>query len=92
MVYLISYDLKTVNKDYSGLYGAIMSCGEWLHPLESVWMVDTSKKNLNADQIIDIIRTHTSQEDTIFVCKIDKMERNGWMPKDSWLWLRSHEQ
>ncbi len=92
MVYLVTYDLKSMSKDYSALYDAIKSCGEWIHPLESVWIVDVSKRHLNADQITDILRAHMTQDDTLFVCQIDGMNRNGWMARNAWQWLHNHEQ
>lgn len=92
MVYLVTYDLKSMSKDYSALYDAIKSCGEWIHPLESVWIVDVSKRHLNADQMTDILRVHMTQDDTLFVCQIDGMNRNGWMARNAWQWLHTHEQ
>lgn len=92
MIYLVTYDLKSVNKDYSSLYDAIKGCGEWIHPLESVWIVDVIARQLNADQITDILRANMTQNDTLFVCQIDGMNRNGWMAKNAWQWLRTHER
>ncbi len=43
MVILITYDLKQPGRDYSTLYEAIKSYGNWAHPVESVWLVDTIK-------------------------------------------------
>ena len=92
MIYLISYDLKTKNKDYSGLYEVIRNCGEWIHPLESLWIVDTRARNLRAEQITDLLRTNMTQDDTLFVCQVDSSDRNGWMVKSAWAWLRAHEE
>ena len=92
MIYMISYDLKTVNKDYAALYEAIKACGDWIHPLESLWVVDTLQRRLTADQITDVLRAFMSQEDTLLVCQIDHADRNGWMAKSAWQWLRTHEQ
>ena len=92
MIYLVTYDLKSVNKDYGSLYDAIKGCGEWIHPLESVWIVDVFARQLNADQITDILRANMTQDDTLFVCQIDGMNRNGWMAKNAWQWMRAHER
>lgn len=39
MFFIISYDLKGGGSDYTELYEAIKSVGEWQHPLESTWVV-----------------------------------------------------
>ena len=41
MVYLIAYDLNRPGQEYSKLYEAIESLGDWCHCMESVWLVDT---------------------------------------------------
>lgn len=91
MVYLITYDLLARNKDYASLYQAIQELGEVIHPLESVWIVDTRARNLNADYIIPLLRVHMSEDDLLFVVQIDGADRNGWMAKTAWAWIRGHE-
>jgi hypothetical protein len=81
-----------MNKDYSALYDAIKSFGECIHPLESVWIIYVSNVDLNASQITDVLHAHMTQEDTLFVCKIDGKDRNGWMAKSAWQWLHTREQ
>ena len=34
-IYIISYDLKIPGRDYTSLYDAIKSLGDWQHLLES---------------------------------------------------------
>ena len=46
--YIVSYDLKNPGRDYTALYDAIKSIGEWQHPLESVWIVATNTCNENS--------------------------------------------
>lgn len=91
MVYVITYDLLSRNKDYASLYQAIQNLGEVIHPLESVWIVDTHVRNLNADHIIPLLRAHMSEDDLLFVVRIDGEDRNGWMAKTAWSWIRTHE-
>ena len=62
MFYIISYDLKGGGADYTELYEAIKSVGEWQHPLESTWVVKT---DLDQNQIYEKL-------------KILKSARDGW--------------
>ena len=45
ILFLISYDLRHINKDYSKLYDAIKNEGEWRHILESTWLIKTNSNN-----------------------------------------------
>lgn len=89
MVYLITYDLKTLGKDYNTLYDAIKSIGEYYHPLESTWLV---KSRLNANSISASLRAVMDNNDYLFVVNINKQDRQGWLPKTAWEWLTKNEQ
>ena len=41
MIYAVNYDLRQPYRDYSGVFEAIKSCGDWWHFLESTWLVDS---------------------------------------------------
>lgn len=92
MIYLITYDLVNKSKDYSLLYQAIQSIGDVVHPLESVWFVDATTRRFNAAAIASLLRSHMEESDLLFVVQIDGSDRNGWMAKTAWAWLRNREQ
>lgn len=89
MVLMITYDLNKV-KDYQKLYRAIGALGETKRDtnLDSVWFVSTSHTPVQASEHI---RSATDGDDTHFICKIRSGERAGWMNKDVWDWINSHE-
>jgi hypothetical protein len=88
MIYLITYDLNTEGKDYNALYDKIKSLGQWFHPLESVWFLQSS---YSVSQISEQLRTTMDNNDYIFVVEITRQLRQGWLPKTAWEWLRTHE-
>lgn len=88
MIYLITYDLKTPGKDYNVLYDKIKSLGDNFHPLESTWFV---KSNSSAESISTYLRTVMDTNDYVFVVEITKKQRQGWMSKTAWDWLRTNE-
>lgn len=90
MVYLITYDLNTEGKDYNALYDKIKSLGQWFHPLESVWFLQPSISN-DVNIITETLRTVMVDSDHIFVVEITNQNRQGWLPKTAWAWLREHE-
>ena len=85
MIYLVTYDLNKEGKDYNSLYDKIKSIGPWFHPLESVWFLKSSD---NVNNITEQIRTTMDVNDHIFVVNISNQDRQGWLPKTAWEWLR----
>lgn len=88
--YIVSYDLKVPGRDYTSLYDAIKSYGEWQHPLESTWILFTSD---TADQISSKLRAEGNMDnrDLLFVCALKIEDRQGWLDKDVWNWIKNHE-
>lgn len=84
--YLITYDLKSENKDYSNFYACIKGLGDWQHPLDSVWLVKTS---VNANNIFDILRNEKDEKDLILVIKVDLLDTQGWLSKTFWDWVNA---
>ncbi|WP_321332024.1 hypothetical protein [uncultured Bacteroides sp.] len=89
MIYLITYDLNSPDKDYNKLYDEIKSIGEWHHPLESIWYVVSDEL---VDNIAKRIKDEMDANDFLFVVDISRQPRQGWLPKPTWEWLRVHDQ
>ena len=86
MIYSINYDLKKPGRDYSGLYNAIQSCGDWWHFLESTWLVDTS---LDASGIWKRIEAHIDPNDFVLVIGVTR-DYQGWLSEEAWNWINDH--
>ena len=86
MIYSVNYDLKKPGRDYSALYEAIKSCGDWWHYLGSTWLVDTS---LNAEGVWSRLSPHVDGNDRMLVIGVTR-DFNGWLPKDAWAWINAH--
>ncbi len=85
--YLITYDLKNINKNYDSLYLAIKGLGAWWHYLDSTWIIKT---NMNSVQIWNILAPHITTMDRMLIIKIDSYDKYGWLPQDAWDWLNSY--
>ena len=91
MIYLISYKLKNaISRDNSILNDTIKNLGVWWHYLDTTWLIHTN--NHNASQIADIIHSNMQEGDRLFVVQIDGQQRNGWLPREAWEWIKRHEQ
>ena len=89
MLYLISYEINEQQYDYSSLKEAIKSYGDYQHPMETLWFIRVSE-HINADEIAEKLRIHFhSTHDHIFVMQVfNNAQRQGWLPKVFWKWLR----
>lgn len=91
MLYLISYDLKSADKNYNGLYNAIKGLGsKWWHYLDSTWFVVT---NNTIDQSSEILRREIDNNDSILILDVTGYNAaNGWLPSKAWEWLTNNKQ
>ncbi len=85
---LISYDLHKPVKDYEELYRYLKGFGTRAKPLESLWMVKTSKSHI---AIRDEIVAHIDKDDSIIVIDVsgDAMAWRGLGDKVS-EWLKNN--
>jgi hypothetical protein len=82
-ILLVTYDLKTPNRDYGPLYVALKQQGVWWHYLDSVWLIDTIK---TPDQVYADIVKNITMDDRLFITAI-KRPYWGYLPKDAWDWI-----
>lgn len=88
-VYIISYDLKGLGKDYSQLYDAIRRLGDCQHPLESVWVVATDSYDQNS--IYSELKPAMEQNDLLLILEVKPEARQGWLAKSFWTWMSEKE-
>ena len=86
--YVITYDLKRQHQDYPLLYETIKSFQYWKHPLESTWVIYS---NNDANEISNRLRTEGEMDDNdlLFVCRLEIHDRQGWLDKTFWEWIKS---
>jgi CRISPR/Cas system-associated endoribonuclease Cas2 len=84
MKYLITYDLNSPGQNYNALYEAIKKLGDWQHPLQNTWFVDSS---YSASQIRDHLKEVVDRNDKIFVCEIGTWA--SWDMSDASDWLNN---
>ena len=85
--FLITYDLKRPGQNYSDLYDAIKSEGDWQHPLESTWAVKT-ETSVSANTLYERLRPFIDENDSLFVVEITAQDRQGWLAESFWTWLK----
>ena len=92
----IIYDLRQPGRKYDELYDSIKNIageGNWQHPMESFWVMAISDYSYkSAENIYDSLRQCIDDNDSLFISRIDNTERQGWMPKSFWNWLKEKKE
>jgi len=83
-VFVVSYDLRQPDRDYSGLFDELKKSPAWWHYLESTWLIST---NETANQLYKRLRPHIDNNDLILVIEAGR-DRQGWLPKKAWEWIQ----
>lgn len=94
-VYLVTWDLNKEKPNYAKARDAFIALLDKFESkkdtgLDSVRFVSTS---WDASQVHDYLRKAQDDNDTLFVTRVHKgsAERNGWLNKATWSWIREHE-
>ena len=90
MIVLITYDLKQPGRNYTPLYEAIKSFGDWQHPLESVWFVEMND-NARLDDVIALLKQNADKNDLFYAVRITGLYQ-GWLAKSFWNWINAKQK
>jgi autonomous glycyl radical cofactor GrcA len=84
--YVVSYDLIE-DKNYEAIIEKIKSLGSWAKPLESFWLLDSSK---SASEIRDLLQTVVDQDDKIIVIQLGDYWATNNISKEVTKWMKKH--
>lgn len=88
MLYLVTYDLSQPRQNYDELYEAIKQCStKWWHYLDSTWLIVT---NMEIPECVERIHPVMDTDDKLLVIDVTNANRNGWLPKKAWDWIREN--
>ncbi|MCV7577518.1 hypothetical protein ACQUSY_12760 [Microbacterium sp. YY-03] len=85
--YLVTYDLNAPGQDYESLIERIKFYGTWANLMKSTWIVVSNK---SADAVYTHLRGAMDDSGWLFVVDISGQDRQGWLTKDTWEWIRKH--
>ena len=84
---LISYDLRRPGQDYSELFAAIKSIGNWWHCLDSTWIVRTT---LPSTEVRKRLTAHVDANDKVLVTALAGDWASLSLDKQGNDWLRQN--
>lgn len=94
MVYQLTYELKTPDRDYSILYEFLeQGLGNGVHAkhvLRDCWWFSTSQV-LNVDEVCENIRKRMGELDNLYMSRIPDSDINGWLPSSIWKWYEDNK-
>lgn len=90
MIYQLSYELKTPEKDYTSLYTFLEKVLGGIHVLRDTWWIKyEGEKSL--DELCESIRKEMGENDVFFLSIITPDKINGWMASSNWAWLSKNK-
>lgn len=93
MVYQLTYELKSPERDYSSLYNFLEkeAGNSSIHVLRDSWWI-YSEKEETVENLCDRIRPHLGDKDIFYLSELRKDAINGWMPSSHWKWYNEHKK
>lgn len=67
--------------------GLLDRAHSWYRFSNMNWVVCTHE---SAETWTTRLRQFADPQGTLFICRLDPVDRQGWMPKDFWQWIRDH--
>ncbi len=91
MVFQLTYELKTLDRDYTPFYNFLeKDAGDSaIHVLRDSWWIHSSGSVTIAD-MCEKIREHLGDTDIFYLSELQQGSINGWMPSSHWKWYNDH--
>lgn len=86
-ILMITYDLCKPGRDYSTLYDAIKSATTWAHPVESVWLIQTTN---DAAYWRNKLKTYIDPNDKLMVLGVDRHWAGYGLSTQVANWMQTH--
>ncbi len=92
MIYSISYELKSQDKDYNPLYSFFENeLGDSsIHVLRDTWWIHTVEEQ-KIENICSKVKEYILEGDVFYVIEIHEVNINGWLAAPVWNWYKIHK-
>jgi hypothetical protein len=93
MVYIVNYELRTSDKDYTSLYNFLEHefGRESIHVFHDTWWVDLPD-NQDVSQLTDQLKSHMGDKDIFYISKVSNGDIDGWLGRSTWDFYRSNKE
>lgn len=92
MIYQLTYELKSPERDYSSFYTFLeKEVGDSaIHVLRDSWWIYLGQEK-PVEELCDTIRPLLGEKDIFYLSILHKDSVNGWMPSSHWKWFNEHK-
>jgi hypothetical protein len=85
-VYAVTYDLKAILHNYSGLYDELKKSPSWCYYIKDTFLIKTDE---TVEQIWARVQPHLEKDDFLLIIEV-RRNYQGWLPKEAWDWLNTN--
>lgn len=91
MIYAVTYELRTKDKDYSPFYSFLeKQMGDSaMHVLRDSWWI-YSQEPMNVIEMRENIKQFLSEQDLFYISELSAGVLNGWMAVSVWDWYKEY--
>ena len=89
MIYALTYELKSSDKDYASLFNFLEHGlgSRSIHVLRDSWWI-VSETEFDISKVIELIRAHMGDKDHFYFSKLSDSDIDGWLPTSAWDFFR----
>jgi len=90
MILIVTYDLRGAAGSYEEFFDTLKSQDSWSHYLRSTWLISTDK---GPKEMFEELRPFLRSGDHLLIVRLSnkREDREGWLPKKAWEWIRRNE-
>jgi hypothetical protein len=88
MILIVTYDLKGPAGSYEEFFEVLKAYDSWSHYLRSTWLISTDK---TPAEVFEELRSFIREGDRLLIARLSK-ERQGFLPRKAWDWIKRYEE
>lgn len=85
--YIIVFTCQEEYIDYDDMIEEIKKCPSWWKYNDTTWLIATSE---SAEELWKRIKPKIDKKERYFIVEINADNRQGWLNKSHWEWLKTH--
>ena len=84
--YLVAYDFPGSADKYTELFDELKKSPGWWHYIDGTWLLRTDD---SANEIYKRLKPYLDDDINLLIIEVGT-DRQAWLPKKAWGWLRKH--
>lgn len=86
MLYIVTYELKSKEKDYDSFFQIFRDMGaNAIQCMKDTWLISTDKSN---EELFKIMKKESGEGDGLLIGGTNRETLSGWVPENVAIWLK----